>query len=133
MVKNAVIELEEGDFIIEVSTFKKDEDEPSAMAAYLGIAAAVAMKDDIIHLTVRIADNEIIKGFQIENDAGELVEAIGQQVDEEGNQRAETFELTQLKTQLNVQVQYAVSHGGQVIKGDESLRLVFDKMSMTKE
>lgn len=133
MVKNAVIELDEGDFIIEVSTLKKDEDEPSAMAAYLGLATAVAKKDGIIHLTVRIADNEIIKGFQIENDAGELVEAIGQQVDEEGNQRAETFELSQLKTQLNVQVQYAVSHGGQVIKGDEALRLVFDKMSLTKQ
>ena len=120
------INIGDGNHKIGVRTHKMETVEPSAMADYLGETASMTIIDDKIKLTLTITDHKTITGFQVENQAGELIEATDKQVNEEANKRDETFELDHLRSPLNVQVQYAVEHSGREIKGDEGLRLSFD-------
>jgi heme-binding NEAT domain protein len=124
------IHIGEGTHEIGVRTHKMETVEPSAMADYLGETASIAIKDNKINLTLTITDHKTITGFQVENSAGELIEATDKQVNEEANKRDETFELDHLRSPLKVQVQYAVEHGGREIKGDEGLRLSFDEKDL---
>ncbi|WP_210469862.1 NEAT domain-containing protein [Sporosarcina sp. 6E9] len=124
------IHIGEGTHKIGVRTHKMTTIEPSAMADYLGETASIAIKDDKIQLTLTITDHKTITGFQVENQAGELIEATDKQVNVEANKREETFKLEHLKSPLNVQVQYVVEHAGRKIEGDEGLRLSFNEKDL---
>lgn len=127
-----VIQIDEGKYMIDVQTLKKETDEPSAMASYLSPSAIVTNQDDSLYLTVMFMDQKTIVGFQVENQTGEWVEAIDQQVNEEANSRYEMFNLDRLMSPLNVRVQYEIIHEGQKITGDEELRLAFEEESLEK-
>lgn len=126
------IKIEEGKYAIGVETLQKDTDEPSAMANYLSKMAIVTRQDDFLTLSLLLQSQKTIIGFQVENQAGELIEAIEQQVDDEMDRRFEMFELDHLTSIVNVRVQYEVDHEGQKFKGDEALRLQFNEESLEK-
>lgn len=125
-----VIEIEEGKYAIGVQTLQKNADEPSAMANYLSQTAIVTKQGDHLTLSLLLQGQKTITGFQVENQAGEFVEAIEKQVDEEMDRRFEMFEIDRLYSILNVRVQYELEHEGRNFKGDEELRLTFDKESL---
>lgn len=127
-----VINIEEGKYAIGVQTLKKDENEPSAMANYLSQKAIVSKQGEFFTLSLLLQSQKTITGFQVENQAGELVEAIEKQVDEEMDRRFEMFEIEQLPAILHARVQYEVEHEGRSFKGDEVLRLSFDEQSLEK-
>lgn len=128
----SIINLDEGKYAIGVQTLQKDAEEPSAMANYLSQMAIVTNQDGALTLSLLLQEQKTITGFQVENQTGELVEAIERQVDEEADRRFEMFELEHLSTILNVRVQYEIEHDGQNFKGDEALRLAFDEASIEK-
>lgn len=127
-----VINIEEGKYAIGVQTLKKDENEPSAMANYLSQKAIVSKQGEFFTLSLLLQSQKTITGFQVENQAGELVEAIEKQVDLEMDRRFEMFEIEQLPAILHARVQYEVEHEGRSFKGDEVLRLSFDEQSLEK-
>jgi len=126
------IKLDEGKFAIGVETLQKDSDEPSAMANYLSKIAIVTRQDGVLRLSLLLQSQKTITGFQVEKQAGELVEAVEKKVDDEMDRRFEMFELEHLPSILNVRVQYEVDHEGQKFKGDETLRLHFNEESLEK-
>ena len=126
------IKLDEGKFAIGVETLQKDSDEPSAMANYLSKIAIVTRQDGVLRLSLLLQSQKTITGFQVEKQAGELVEAVEKKVDDEMDRRFEMFELEHLPSILNVRVQYEVDHEGQKFKGDEALRLHFNEESLEK-
>lgn len=127
-----VINIEEGKYAIGVQTLKKDENEPSAMANYLSQKAIVSKQGEFFTLSLLLQSQKTITGFQVENQAGELVEAIEKQVDLEMDRRFEMFEIEHLPAILHARVQYEVEHEGRSFKGDEVLRLSFDEQSLEK-
>ncbi len=126
------INIDEGKYAIKLQAMKKDEDEPSAMGTYLSNSATVTKEADSVTLTITLLDDKIITGFQVNDHAGEEITASDKKVDDEANTRDEMFKLDQLTTPLHVRVQYEVEYEGQVMKGDEELRLVFDEASLEK-
>lgn len=129
---NQSITVSEGKHTIDVQTLKKDADEPSAMAEYLGPSAICTNHDEALYLTIMLESQHIITGFQIENEADEPLEAIDTQIIEETNKRFEMFELERLTHTMAARVQYDIEHEGQNIKGDEALRLFFDDKTLEK-
>lgn len=127
-----IIHIEKGKYAIGVQALKKDADEPSAMANYLSQMAVVTKQDEFITLSLLLQSQQTITGFQVENHAGEFIEAVDKQIDEEMDRRFEMFELKNLPTNLNVRVQYEVEHEGKSFKGDEILRLSFVEKSLEK-
>lgn len=131
-MNSSVINIEEGKHVITVQAFKKEEDEPSAMDNYLSMSAIITKENDDVFLSVMFGDNKTITGFQIENQDGELIEAIDKQVNEEANTRYEMFKLNQLPSAIPARVQYEAEFNGQTIKGDEEMRLCFDEKTLEK-
>lgn len=127
-----IIHIEKGKYAIGVQALKKDADEPSAMANYLSQMAVVTKQDEFLTLSLLLQSQQTITGFQVENHAGEFMEAVDKQIDEEMDRRFEMFELKNLPTNLNVRVQYEVEHEGKSFKGDEILRLSFVEKSLEK-
>src|SRR5699024_3360307 len=127
-----IINIEEGKYAIGVQTLKKDENEASAMANYLSQKAIVTKQNELFTLSLLLQSQTTITGFQIENEAGEFVEATESQIDEETDRRFEMFELSHLPGILHARVQYEVEHDGRSFKGDEVLRLSFDAQSLEK-
>lgn len=127
-----MIHIEEGKYTIQLQAFKKAEDLPSAMSDYLSQVAIVTQYSDYLTLTLMFQSEQTITGFQIENEAGEFIEAVEKHVDAESERRAEAFELKALPYELPVRVQYEVEHDGRQFSGDEPLRLVFEKDSLKK-
>lgn len=124
------IKIEEGSHVLTVQAFKMKEDEPSAMDNYLSMSAIVKRAGNDLFLSVMFGDNKTITGFQIENEAGELVEANEKQANEEKNTRYEMFKIDKLKTEITARVQYEADFNGQTIKGDEEMRLRFDPATL---
>lgn len=127
-----IIQIEKGKYAIGVQALKKDADEPSAMANYLSQMAIVTNQDDYFTLSLLLQSQKTITGFQIENGAGEFIEASDRQIDKEMDRRFEMFELENLLANLNARVQYEVEHEGKSFKGDEILRLSFIEDSLEK-
>lgn len=123
---NEKINLNKGKYAIKVGALHKDKDEASVMASYLADTAIVTCEDELI-VTLMLKEDSIITGFQIGNP---LKASITQQVNPETNSRFELFQLTDLYTFVDAQVQYKVEHEGKTINGDEALRLYFDAESL---
>lgn len=132
MTKQSMILVDEGKYVIHVQTLKMETDEPSAMANYLSESAIVTNEGGSLYVTFMLMDHQIVTGFQIEDEAGELIQAADKQVNEESNTRFEMFQLGQLPILLHIRVQYEVEHEGQTMKGDEALRLSFDENSLER-
>lgn len=132
MTNQPAIQVDEGKYVITVKPVKMETDEPSAMANFLSESAIVTHEEGALFVTVMFMDHKVVTGFQIENGAGELIQATEEQVNEEGNTRFEMFKLDQLSPFLNVRVQYEIEHEGQQMKGDEALRLSFDEDSLER-
>lgn len=128
-MKNKTIDLPVGKYVVEVSTLKKDLDEPSAMAPYLSHHCIVTKEEDKIFITFMILNEHVITGLQIKNEAGVIMESINHHVDESSKTRYEIFHFEQLNSHHEAQVQYEVDHEGEVFKGDETLRLYFNENS----
>lgn len=128
----SVINIEEGKHVITVQAFKMEEDEPSAMDNYLSMSAIISNENDEITLSLMFGDNKTITGFQIQNTAGELIEATDKHVNEEANTRYEMFKVDQITTEIPARVQYEAEFQGQTIKGDEEMRLRFDESTLEK-
>lgn len=133
MTKQHRIHVADGKYTIDVHALKKDSDEPSTMADYLSKTAMVTNKDDSIFLTIMLKKSNMITGFQIENQEGQQLEAIDKHVNEETRDRYELFQLDYLVSPLAVRVQYEAEFEGQKIRGDEELRLVFNKKYMERQ
>lgn len=131
-MEQEILTIAEGKYAIAVKTLKKDADEPSAMANYLSQMAIITKQDQFLTLSLLLQSQKTITGFQVDNQAGEFVEAVEKQVDEEMDRRFEMFELNHLPATLHVRVQYEVEHEGRAFKGDEELRLSFDQESLEK-
>lgn len=125
-----IINVEEGKYAIGLQAWKKDVDEPSAMANYLSQVAVVTKEQELFTLSLLLQSQQTITGFQIETDVGEFIEAIGKKVDEEMERRYEMFHLNHLPAILKARVQYEVEHEGKSFKGDEILRLSFIEDSL---
>lgn len=126
------IQIKKGKYAIGVEALKKDADEPSAMANYLSKMAVVTNYDEYFTLSLLLQSQKTITGFQVENHAGEFIEASDRQIDEEMDRRFEMFELENLPANLNARVQYEIEHEGKSFKGDEILRLSFIEESLEK-
>lgn len=132
MTKQSMIQVGEGKYIIHVETLKLDTDEPSAMANFLAESAIVTNEEGVLYATFMFMDHKVVTGFQVKNEAGEFIQATDEQVNEEDNTRFEMFQLSQLPSLLHVKVQYEIEHDGQMMKGDEALRLSFDESSLER-
>lgn len=121
--------LQEGKYVIFVDAMKKDTDEESAMAPYLGETAIVSKIDEKLYITFMLMEQEIITNFQLSN-GDEFYEAIDKQVNEELNNRYEMFQIKELTDSIVARVQYEVTYEGRKIDGDEQLRLMFDLNSL---
>lgn len=127
-----IIQIEQGKYAIGLQALKKDADESSAMANYLSKMAVITKHDDLFTLSLLLQSQETITGFQIEDENGSFVEAIEKQVDASMDRRYEMFEVNVLPEVLRVRVQYEVEHEGKSFKGDEVLRLAFNKESLER-
>jgi len=122
--------LQEGKYVIFVEAMKRDTDEKSAMAPYLGETAIVSKIEDELYITFMLTEQKIITGFQLSNDNDEFYEAIDTQVNEELDNRYEMFHIKELTDSIVARVQYKVTYEGRKIDGDEQLRLVLDPHSL---
>lgn len=122
--------LQEGKYVIFVEAMKRDTDEKSAMAPYLGETAIVSKIEDELYITFMLTEQKIITGFQLSNDNDEFYEAIDTQVNEELDNRYEMFHIKELTDSIVARVQYEVTYEGRKIDGDEQLRLMFDLNSL---
>lgn len=113
-------------FAIGVNPLKETKDEPSIMLQYLSQIAVITQADESMTLSVLLQSQDVITGLQVKNEAGEWVEAVDRQVNEEMNRRVEQFVLNEIPTTLAMRVQYEAKHEGGVFRGDEPLRLVFN-------
>lgn len=129
-MEQKVIQIEEGKYAISLQALKKDENEISAMANYLSQMAVVTKEGKVFTLSLLLQSEKTITGLQVENEAGEFIEAIDRQVDHEMERRYEMFQLTCLPAILKARVQYEVEHEGKSFQGDELLRLSFDESSL---
>lgn len=129
------IKLTPGKYVIQVQAIQLESDESSAMAPYLAEHAMVTKENEKVFVTLMIKEQEIVTGFQIEDNDETFVQSIDQQIDEEANVRYEIFPLNKLTTTVKARVQYTIPHEGKDFSGDELLRLFFDRQSIqnTKE
>lgn len=125
-----IIHLNEGKYVVQVQAMKKEENELSAMAPYLSNNSIITKESGEIFVTLKILEEQIITGLQIKNDNGEYTEHINFLKDEEAKARYENFQLESFQSIHHARVQYEVNHEGEIIKGDEELRLVFDDQSV---
>ncbi|WP_077319532.1 NEAT domain-containing protein [Virgibacillus proomii] len=117
----AIIEVDDGNYTIEVAALHAKEDKPSGMSRYIDKTASLSVKDGKTHLTLTLNDHRTITAFQIDGK-----EPVEENINEAENWRKVTYELNQLATILNANVQYKVgSH-----KGDQPLRLSFNQNSL---
>ncbi len=128
--ESEIIELQDGNYTIGLEALHATKDETSGMGRYLDSTALLAVKDGKTNLTLTLTDHKTVTGFQVEH-TGELVNESTKEIDEENNTRAVTFELDNIATVMKAQVQYeAVMGNGNLHKGDQPLRLAFDKESV---
>jgi len=126
VMENLTINLEQGKYIAQIQTLKKDEDESSAMAPYLSEHAIITHESDHYFITLMIQEEHVITGFQLIQKDRELNQAIDKQIDQETKVRYEIFQLANLQTIIHARVQYEIDHEGNIFKGDEELRLFID-------
>ncbi len=95
-------DIEDGEYAIIAKALHADKDEASGAATFMNEDATLRIQDGKVELTITIPDNEFaeIEGLQVEG-----VEPIVEGTDEGRNM---TYPLSQLKSELNAQVQYAV-------------------------
>ncbi|MFS0645304.1 NEAT domain-containing protein [Siminovitchia sp. 179-K 8D1 HS] len=116
------IHLEDGNYTIDLEALHAKEDKPSGMARYIEKTASLAVKGGKTLLTLTLTDHKTVTGFQVEGK-----QPVTEDVNEAKNTRAVTYELDQLTTLMNAQVQYtAGAHNG-----DQPLRLAFNEDSVT--
>lgn len=123
------IQLEEGKYLIALEALKKDEDEASAMAPYLGEHGIITIHEGKSYLTLMLMEQNIITNFDLLGEEGARSK-LDSQINEELNSRYEMFELPELAKELLARVQYELEYEGREIKGDEQLRLVLDEESI---
>src|SRR5690625_3395566 len=118
--------LQEGKYVIFVEAMKRDTDEKSAMAPYLGETAIVSKIEDELYITFMLTEQKIITGFQLSNDNDEFYEAIDTQVNEELDNRYEMFHIKELTNSIVARVQYEVTYEGRKIDDYEQIKLMID-------
>src|SRR5690625_818895 len=123
-----VLEIADGDYTIGFEALHAEEDKASGMARYIEPIADLSVKDGKTFLTVTLTDHETVTGFQVDRN-GELVEPTEEEVNEEENTRAVTYELDELHSAMKAQVQYTVG----AHNGDQPLRLEFDYDSLQEK
>ncbi|GIN92387.1 hypothetical protein J22TS1_34380 [Siminovitchia terrae] len=116
------IHLDEGNYTIALNALHAKEDKPSGMARYIDQTASLAVKGGKTLLTLTLTDHKTVTGFQVEGK-----QPVKEEVNEAKNTRTVTYELDELTTMMNAQVQYTVG----AHNGDQPLRLQFDKDSVT--
>jgi len=126
-MENATINLEQGKYIAQIQTLKKDEDESSAMAPYLSEHVIITHESGHYFITLMIQEEQVVTGFQLIKKDGELNHAIDQQIDQDTKVRYEIFQLENFRTMIPAQVQYEIDHEGSTFKGDEKLRLYINQ------
>src|SRR5690625_8045208 len=99
--------LQEGKYVIFVKAIKRDTDEKSAMAPYLGETAIVSKIDEKLYITFMLMEQEMITNFQL-SIGDEFYEAIDKHVDDELNNRYEMFQLKEHTDSIVARVQYNV-------------------------
>ncbi len=117
------IHLEDGNYTIDLEALHAKEDKPSGMARYIDQTASLAVKGGKTLLTLTLTDHKTVTGFQVEGK-----QPVKEEVNEADNTRAVTYELDQLTTMMNAQVQYTVG----AHNGDQPLRLAFNENSLSE-
>lgn len=117
-----VIQLTNGEYTIQFDALHATEDKVSGMARYIEDTANITVKDGKTLLTLTLTDHKTVTGFQVEGK-----EPIKQEVNEVDNTRDVTYELEQLTTMMDAQVQYTVGN----FSGDHSLRLFFKEDTLS--
>src|SRR5690625_7468717 len=117
--------LQEGKYVIFVDAMKKDTDEESAMAPYLGETAIVSKIDEKLYITFMLMEQEIITNFQLSN-GDEFYEAIDKQVNEELNNRYEMFQIKEHKDSIVERVIYKDTYKYWKITDDEQHRIILE-------
>src|SRR5690625_4043674 len=92
-LKNQLIQLDEGKYIVHVQAIKKETEEASAMAPYLSENAIITKEAEKTFITLMIHQEEVVTGFQVANEEGKLIESIDQQIDKQSKNRYEVFQL----------------------------------------
>src|SRR5690625_3318633 len=109
---------------------KRSSNEESAMTPYLANNSIITIEPGQLFVTLMIKEEKIVTGFQFKNNYGELIHSINQQIDDSANIRYEIFQLDELYTIMEAQVQYKIEHNAQLFEGDEALRLFFNPDSI---
>lgn len=122
-MENKLIELHDGKYVVEVQAIKKDSTETSAMAPYLANNAIITKEAGQNFVTLVINEEEVVKGLQVKSSDNTFKDSINNQVNQDENIRYEIFHLEQIQTILPARVQYKVNYEGDIIEGDEELRL----------
>ena len=122
-MENKLIELNDGKYVVEVQAIKKDSTETSAMAPYLANNAIITKEAGQNFVTLVINEEEVVKGLQVKSSDNTFKNSINNQVNQDENVRYEIFHLEQIQTILPARVQYKINYEGNIIEGDEELRL----------
>ena len=120
-----LLNLEDGNYTIDFEALHAEEDKVSGMARYIDKPASLSVTGDKSLLTLTINNDKTVTGFQVENN-GELNQEIAKKINKEANTREITFEIDNMASVVNAQVQYTA--GGH--NGDQPLRLSFEKDSI---
>lgn len=121
--KPSVIELENGNYTINVATLHAKENKPSGMARYIDESAFIYVKDGKTYVKLTLKDHQTVTGFQIDGQ-----EPIQEEINEQRNSRIVTYALRELITPMKARVQYKAG----VHTGDQPLRLSFNESSIKK-
>src|SRR5699024_1420538 len=97
-----IADIEDGDYDITAKALHETEDKASGAAGFINEEAVLSIKDGKAQLTITVpkTDGAEITGLQVEG-----LEAV---VNEGQDAKDMTYELTNLKSELNAQVQYEV-------------------------
>lgn len=112
------VEYEDGEYNITAKAMHADNDEPSGAAGFISEEALLSIQDGNYELTITVPNNDMaqISGLQVEG-----AEPTIEETDEARNM---TYQLSDLTSELNAQVQYEVP--ALDMKHDVSFRFVLE-------
>lgn len=119
-----ISDLEDGFYLIDTEYLYIDSEKPSAMGSYLDSPVFLSIKDGKGELTVTINKDETVTLLQVNG-----TNAIESKV--EGNNRYETFTLSNLTSVYSAYVEYQAPFKDGVYEGDADFRIVLDEANIS--
>ena len=124
--------LEDGEYTINFRVLHATKFEKSTMAGYVKAPALLSVKDGKNTVTFTLTDHESIEDFKVEQN-GSLSSAKVVNVNEAANERDVSFEVDNLNTTVNANVEVHVNMDNLNYTGKYDVRLAFEVNSIEKK